>query len=65
MVLPAVEPDGGPLTSTGLAAGARRLERHGFASVWAFDAIGAKRLLRRAEDHDESHDDDDGDAASA
>lgn len=45
MVLPAVEPDGSPLTPAGLAEGARRLEQHGFAGVWAFDAIGRGFML--------------------
>lgn len=40
MVLLIADPAGGPLSSRGLADGARRLESHGFDSVWAFDAIG-------------------------
>lgn len=39
-ILPISSPGGGPLTATGLADGARALERHGFDSAWVFDAIG-------------------------
>lgn len=45
MVLPVVEPGGAPLAPGGLADGARRLERLGFDSVWAFDAIGRGFVL--------------------
>lgn len=45
MVLPVVEPGGAPLGPGGLADGARRLERLGFDSVWAFDAIGRGFVL--------------------
>lgn len=45
MILPIVDPAGGPLSSRGLADGARRLEAHGFDSVWAFDAIGRGFVL--------------------
>lgn len=45
MVLPVVEPGGAPLGATGIADGARRLERHGFDGAWAFDAIGRGYVL--------------------
>jgi alkanesulfonate monooxygenase SsuD/methylene tetrahydromethanopterin reductase-like flavin-dependent oxidoreductase (luciferase family) len=44
-ILPVVELGGGPLTATSIADGARRLERLGFDSAWAFDAIGRGYVL--------------------
>jgi alkanesulfonate monooxygenase SsuD/methylene tetrahydromethanopterin reductase-like flavin-dependent oxidoreductase (luciferase family) len=44
-ILPITEPGGAPLGAGGLAEGARRLERVGFDSVWAFDAIGRGFIL--------------------
>jgi alkanesulfonate monooxygenase SsuD/methylene tetrahydromethanopterin reductase-like flavin-dependent oxidoreductase (luciferase family) len=45
MILPASEPDGGPLSSTGLAEGARRIERTGFDGAWVFDALNRGFIL--------------------
>lgn len=44
-VLPITEPGGEPLNAGSLAEGARRLERVGFDSAWAFDAIGRGFIL--------------------
>jgi len=45
LVLPQRSHDGGPLRRGDLARGAARIEAHGFASVWAFDAVGRGFLL--------------------
>ena len=47
MILPAVEPDGGPLTSGGLAEGARRLERFSRleGGLGRFRALGGGRAV--------------------
>ena len=45
LVLPQRSPDGGPLRRGDLARGAARIEAHGFASAWAFDAVGRGFLL--------------------
>jgi alkanesulfonate monooxygenase SsuD/methylene tetrahydromethanopterin reductase-like flavin-dependent oxidoreductase (luciferase family) len=45
MILPANEPDGGPLSSRGLADGARRIERTGFDGAWVFDAMNRGFIL--------------------
>ena len=38
-------PDGSPLTGAALITGARVVERLGFDSLWAFDAIGRGFML--------------------
>lgn len=40
MILPWTEPDGSPLRSGSLAAGAARIEDLGYDGLWVFDAIG-------------------------
>lgn len=45
MILPRNEPGGGPLTSTSLAEGARRIERTGFDGAWVFDALNRGFIL--------------------
>lgn len=45
MILPRNEPGGGPLTSTSLADGARRIERTGFDGAWVFDALNRGFVL--------------------
>ncbi len=45
LVLPQRSPDGGPLRRGEMAAGAARIEAHGFHSAWAFDAVGRGFLL--------------------
>lgn len=45
MILPRNEPGGGPLTSTSLADGARRIERTGFHGEWVFDALNRGFIL--------------------
>lgn len=45
ITLPIIDPDGGPLQSTGMAEGARRLVDQGFESLWAFDAISRGFIL--------------------
>ena len=45
MILPRNEPGGGPLTSTSLADGARRIEATGFDGAWVFDALNRGFVL--------------------
>jgi len=45
MILPATEPDGRPLGATGLADGARRIERTGYDGAWVFDALNRGYIL--------------------
>ena len=45
VTMPRTAPDGQPLTGEGLVACARLVERLGFDSLWAFDAIGRGFIL--------------------
>ncbi len=45
MILPANAPDGGPLSSSGLAEGAQRIQRTGYDGAWVFDAMNRGFIL--------------------